>query len=628
MFVKIALSEQQKKIVDYTGGNLLVIAGAGSGKTRVLTERILKLTSGLKKGEKVLAITFSNKATDELRERLSKFLGEEKLSETVYVGTIHQFCLDIVTSRGNLIGLPSDLQICESYTDRLQIFKEALESIPELKVKYLSTNSKENQKKLKDLFDGLSNAKRNLKFSEDYTEKPNIQRLFKEYDDLLLVQGVIDFDDILRYAFQILTERDSVSKIYKRVYKFICVDEAQDLNKAQYEIIKALSGDSKGVTMVGDPKQSIYGFNGSDSNYFEKSFIDDFKAVRMELNENYRSSQKIIEAANKVEKTFEVDGICKFEGEFEIHEFSDELCEAEYVINKIKSLVKNGHPDVENSSITFEQCIVIARNRYVFKYLEEMLKKSNIDYTLKVANKGGFASESDIISAFELGLRLIVNPKDQLHFTELCRLVSAENAYLNFDELRNSADFRDLWLYAMPILNKIWALLEKNEDNVKFPHAIKELKEFIVNSNDKLVDNEKLLAIEDIESWKNHWDNYVKKSQVGDRTLANFIRAVSLGSTATNNEKGVILSTVHMTKGLEYDVVFIIGLDEGVFPDYRAINEYEQYGKDKQLSEERHNMFVSITRSKRLCYLTYPMEKNTPWGIKHQKPSRYIKELE
>lgn len=626
--MKITLSEQQKKIVDFTDGNLLVIAGAGSGKTRVLTERIIKLTSSLKKGEKVLAITFSNKATDELRERISGFLGEEKFSETVYVGTIHQFCLDIVTSRGGLIGLPSELQICESYADRLQIFKEALDSIPELKVKYLSTNSKENQKKLKDLFDGLSNAKRNLKFSKDYDEKPNLQRLFKEYDDLLLVQGVIDFDDILRYAFQILTERDSVSKIYKRVYRYICIDEAQDLNKAQYEVIKALACDSKGVTMVGDPKQSIYGFNGSDSNYFEKLFIDDFKAVRMELNENYRSSQKVIEAANKIEKSFEVDGICKFKGEFEINEFNDELREAEYVVNKIKLLVKNGHPDVENSSITFEQCIVIARNRYVFKCLEDELKKSNIDYTLKVASKGGFTSESDLISAFELGLRLIVNPRDQLHFSELCKLVSDENTFSDFDELRNSTNFVSFWVDAMPILNKAWTILEKNDDNVKFQIAIKQLKEFIEVSDDKLVENEKLLSIEDIDAWEKHWENYVKKSQFGERTLANFIRAVSLGSTATSSESGVILSTVHMTKGLEYDVVFIIGLNEGVFPDYRAVNDYEQYGKDKQLSEERHNMFVSITRSKRLCYLTYPMKKDTPWGIKCQKPSRFIKELE
>ena len=159
----INLSDTQKKVVDYTGKNLLVIAGAGSGKTRVLTERIKKLISTLKKGEKVLAITFSNKAAEELKERLVKTLGEQKLNEFAYIGTTHKFCLDIVSSRGSAIGLPDELHICDSYNDRLQIFKEAIESIPQFKANYLGTDAKENQKKIKELLDDLSNAKRNQK---------------------------------------------------------------------------------------------------------------------------------------------------------------------------------------------------------------------------------------------------------------------------------------------------------------------------------------------------------------------------------------------------------------------------------------------------------------------------------
>ncbi len=625
--MKITLSEQQQKIVDYDDGSLLVIAGAGSGKTRVLTERILKLTSKLKKGKKILAITFSNKATDELYERLSNSLGEEELNDKVYVGTIHQFCLDIVTSRGSLIGLPNDLQICESYADRLQIFKDALESIPELKSRYLNSNNKENQKKLKDLFDGLSNAKRNLKFSKDYDAKPNIQRLFQEYDDLLLVQGVIDFDDILRYAYRILTERESVLRIYKRIYKHICVDEAQDLNKAQYEIIKSLSQKSIDVTMVGDPKQSIYGFSGADSNYFERVFMVDFNAQKIELLENFRSSKKVISAANKIEKSFEVYGVCKYDGEFKISEFADEFEEAKDVVEKIKFLVSNGHQDVENNAISYEQCIVIARNRYVFKALEERLNMESIEYTLKVSNQGAFTSESDIIAAFELGLRLIVNPKDQLHFIELNNLVSKQTVFLDFDDLRNSNELDDFWACIMSKLNLIWNLLEKSDGDVKFDITIKKLKELIENVNETVDENEKLLAIDDIEEWESHWNSYIKKSQVGERSLSNFFRAVSLGGTVHSNEKGVILSTVHMTKGLEYDVVFIMGLNEGVFPDYRAVNAFEQYNNSKELIEERHNMFVAITRSKRLCYLSYPSKKDTPWGIKYQRASRYVKEL-
>jgi len=623
----IILSEKQKQIVDFSGKNLLVIAGAGSGKTRVLTERIIKLISTLKKGEKVLAITFSNKATDELRDRLIATLGEEKLNETAYIGTTHKFCLDIVTSRGSSIGLPDELNICESYNDRLQIFKEAIESVPQFRSEYLVADAKENQKKIKDLLDELSNEKRNLKFVDDYSDDPVVQKLFEEYDNMLLRQGVIDFDDILRYAFRILTERDSIAKLYQKVYKYICVDEAQDLNRAQYEIIKALAGDTTEVTMVGDPNQAIYGFNGATSDYLENIFVKEFAAQRLELNENYRSSRLVIEAANKIENSFMVFGNCKYDGEFEVSEFKSEEDEAQYIVDKIKHLIKYGHCDVENKTINLNQCAVIARNRYVFKTLEELLKSNGMEYTLKVSAKGSFSSESDFVKAFELGMRLLVNVKDKIHLNELSKLMSKGKAYDSFDELRNDMQLEHYWSVLLKRLNGIWNILLKNENDIKFHLALKELLLIVDDTQVKLDEHEKFLISEDINSWKENWNSYVKKSKAGERTLSNFVRTVSLGSTYTPDDKGVVLSTVHMSKGLEYDVVFIMGLDEGIFPDYRAVNAYQYNNDSKQLIEERHNMFVSITRSKRLCYVTYPLTKNTPWGIKYQKPSRYIKEL-
>lgn len=625
--MKISLSKEQQEIVDYLDGNLLVIAGAGSGKTRVLTERIIKLTKELKRGEKILAITFTNKATDELRERLMKSVSEKALTDKIYIGSIHQFCLDIITARGHLIGLPKNLQICESYNDRLQLFKQTLESIPELKIKYMNQDAKENNKKLKELFDGLSSAKKRLKFSDDYTHNPSIERLFKEYDDLLLFQDMIDFDDILRYTYQILTERESVLNIYKRIYKFICIDEAQDLNKAQYEIVKILSNNNSGVTMVGDPNQSIYGFNGSDNNYFENLFVQDFDAKILELNENFRSSKKVIEAANKIETSFEVYGNCKYNGEFEIRECNNEFEEAEYVANKIKSLIDMGHNDVENKIITLNQCIVIARSKYVFKALEQKLIDENIEYTLKVSNKEVFTSESDIISAFELGLRLIVNNKDKLNLIKLCRLLSPNKEYNSFSELRLELDLSDFWKCILPKLNDIWSIIEKNDNDIKFKNILEQLKKFVQDDNINIEDNERLLALDDILEWGKHWENYVRKSQVGERELSNFLRAVSLGSTNQINEKGIVLSTVHMAKGLEYDVVFIIGLNEGVFPDYRAVNLSKQ-NNNSQLDEEKHSMFVAITRSKRLCYISYPLEKETSWGgIRKQIRSSFIDKL-
>lgn len=623
----IRLSDTQKKIVDYPGKNLLVIAGAGSGKTRVLTERIKRLILTLKKGEKVLAITFSNKATEELKERLIQTLGEQKLNEFAYIGTTHKFCLDIVTSRGSAIGLPDELHICDSYNDRLQIFKEAIESIPQFKANYLVTDSRENQKIIKELLDNLSNAKRNLKFAEDYAENPVVQKLFEEYDNMLLKQGVIDFDDILRYSYQILTERESVARLYRKVYKYICVDEAQDLNKSQYEVIKALAGNEIGVTMVGDPNQAIYGFNGSTSDYIEKIFLEEFKAVKIELSDNYRSSKKVIKAANKIENSFEVHGNCKYDGEFEIFEFNDEKKEAEYIVEKIKYLMENGHPDVENYDINLEQCAIIARNRYVFKYVEELLKVNKMEYTLKVSAKGCFSSESDFVKAFELGIRLLVNNKDKIHLDELTKLIKSKKKYKTFEELRYDKELSGNWMLLLNVLNGAWDILMKNENEIRFHNALKKLKDFMNNSQSNLDEHEKILISEDLVAWEENWNSYVRNSSSGGRSLGNFVRTVSLGSTQTPDDKGIVLTTVHMSKGLEYDVVFIMGLNEGVFPDYRAVYSYNNFNDDKQLVEERHNIFVAITRSKRLCYLTYPLSKDTAWGVKSQKPSRYIREL-
>jgi DNA helicase-2/ATP-dependent DNA helicase PcrA len=625
--MNISLSTEQQEVVNFIGKNLLVIAGAGSGKTRVLTERIKKLISKLKKGEKILAITFSNKATEELKERLSITLGKQKLDEYAYIGTIHSFCLDIVTSRGSSIGLPDDLHICESYSDRLHIFKEAIESIPSFKTEYLVEDPKENQKKIKNFLEDLSTAKRNLKFAEDFSDNPLIQTLFEEYDNMLLQQGVIDFDDILRYTYQILTERESITRLYRKVYKYICIDEAQDLNKAQYEVIKALAGDDIGITMVGDPNQSIYGFNGANNDYINKVFLNEFNAEKVQLYHNYRSSKSVIEAANKIEKSFKVYGVCKYDGEFEILEFQNEELEAMYIITKVKHLLENGHPDVENQVIKHEQIAIIARNRYVFKRVEELLTSNKLNYNLKVSAKGSFSSESDFIKAFELGIRLLVNNRDKIHLLELSKLINSKRIYQTFEELKNDNNLSDYWNNSLQILNGSWNLLLKNEREIKFHLAIKLLREFIDHSEAQIVEHEKILISEDLKCWEGNWNSYIKNSSSGERSLGNFVRTVSLGNTQISSDNGIILTTVHMSKGLEFDVVFIMGLNEGVFPDYRAVQAYNISKDNKQIVEEKHNIFVAITRSKRLCYLTYPLLKETPWGVKRQTASRFIVEL-
>lgn len=615
----VSLSAKQQKIVDFDGKNMLVIAGAGSGKTRVLTERINKLVAVSKPGEKVLAITFSNKAANELRDRLRAIYTEDKLNECIYVGTVHAFCLDLLMARGNSIGLPNDLHIFESFDDRLQIFKEAIAAVPGFQQKFIAA---EPEKKVKELLNNLSNAKRQLRTPHYYTNKPLIQTLYSEYNNMLLAQGAIDFDDILLYAYQILTERESIARLYRRLYKYICVDEAQDLNKAQYEVIKALAGDQVGVMMVGDPNQSIYGFNGSSSDYINYVFREEFDPEIFILSENYRSARQVIRAASIVEKTFEVQGVCPLEGEFSIHEFSNEYEEAAWVIEKLETLVKEGHRDVENNQIRLEQCAILARNRYVLNAVEEALVLSGVKYNMRVSSSL-LESESDLIRMFELGAIVLANPRDKLHMQQLLSILGISGLNKEFSDVRKMV-FNDQHLIAsFTVLNRAWGLLEALDSSFNFSKVLGVLSEYISDDSNLLSDEERSMAYSDIEAWSEHWKHYVKNTTVGERSLSDFRRSVSLGKTQVVEEEGVTLSTVHMSKGLEFDVVFIVGMNEGVFPDYRSLNNADE------LEEERHNAFVAITRSKRLCYLTYPKVKTMPWGaVKTQKPSRYVLEIQ
>lgn len=204
---------------------------------------------------------------------------------------------------------------------------------------------------------------------------------------------------------------------------------------------------------------------------------------------------------------------------------------------------------------------------------------------------------------------------------ELIELIGCSINVVCLEDILNANDFDGKWGFIIQALTISWKRLTREVENINFSKVLQELRNFLNENTSRFDENEKVLIDEDLKIWESNWETYVRKSRSGSRTLGDFVRAVSLGNTQKSNDTGVILTTVHMSKGLEYDVVFVMGLNEGVFPDYRSIQS------KSQLVEENHNIFVAITRSKRLCYLTYPRIKQTPWGIKHQKPSRYIKEL-
>jgi DNA helicase-2/ATP-dependent DNA helicase PcrA len=617
------LSPKQQEIVDVPDPYCYVIAGAGSGKTRTLTERIRKLISESKHGEKVLAITFSDKAANELNDRLSQYYAKDRLQELAYVGAIRDFCKELVLGRASAIGLNSDLHIFESAEDRFEIFVEALDSVPQLKQKYIRRNSL-NSKGVHSLFDALSKAKRNFKFPSDYAHNPSIQMLYQEYNDRMSAQNAIDLDDILLYAYEILSEKESIAKIYRRIYKHICIDEAQNLNKAQYEVIKSLAGASSSIFMVGDPSRAIYGFNGSSSKFMNASFPQDFGATKFVLTENYRSSRSVIHAAKTIEPSFEMDGLLPINGECTIQGFDNEDDEALWIHKKLTSLLEQGHSDIEGKNIEPSQCAVLARNKYVFSSLEKALSDNNVEYHVRASASQVINSESTVFKIFDLSLRLLMNPKDKLHFSELIKILGINsNAISTFQELRNNSILDNLiGEHASKTINTVWNMINSMGANFRFDKVLSCFEEYCSNEDNFANDNDRFLTFNDYSAWSNRWNTYVNNSSIDDRSLSAMMRSIALGVTNTAKEQGLTLSTVHMSKGLEFDVVFIIGMNEGTFPDYRALNDVVQ------LEEEKHNMFVSITRSKRLCYLTFPFEKVMPWGgTKRQKPSRYLQQL-
>lgn len=607
------LSEKQRQIVEFKDGALLVEAGPGSGKTRVLIERIKHLINNSKRG-KVLALTFSNMAADEMKTRLNEDRSFEENVDRVSVGTIHSFCLDLVQTRGNLIGLNPDIVLFENEDDRKTILKDAFIDNPELNA-FLS-NYGEKQKILQRSLQLITERKKAFILPEDCTDNDPFPLIYSEYNRKLNEQNAMDFDDILFFAYRILVENPRVVQMYNSLFKYICVDESQDLNFAQYQVIRALCGsDFQNLMLVGDVNQSIYGFNGSSSIYMSQSFVTDFNPTRFILNENYRSAKRIVEFANQLEHYDSVANYV-YNGELCAYGFDDEISEAKYIADKIEYLLHNGHPDVEGE-ITEDRIAVIARNRYVFNKLEQELNDRNLPFYFK-KTISGIENESDLMKAFDLSIRILINSRDYIHFNQLMKLTGNAEIVTSvrsngFTILKNALESTE-YSTIIPALEKL------NNETLNFNNSLG----IIQNLLPSFSDDARYLISMDIDQWRSHWTKYCMLVQKENRTLTSFRNLISLGKTATTDtHSGISLLTAHMSKGLQYDVVFVMGLCEGVFPDYRAIKEGE-----KQLSQEKNNMYVAVTRAKRLCYLTYPRKKMMPWGdIKSQCPSRYIKNI-
>lgn len=606
----IELSAKQKKAVLAENEAIYVRASAGSGKTRVLTERVRHLLG--KTNKKVLALTFTNKAGEEIKKRLSDIA---EIDDRVFIGTFHGFCQSLLENHGHLIGYSQMPHIFEDEADRLELIEQAINQTPSYAVNYKSQGAKEQKNYRYRVLKFISDVKRNL-ISEnalcDRTTDGNLILLYQNYQDILRSQNAIDYDDLLLMAHTLLVDNLKIAALYRRSFYAICVDEAQDLNFAQYQFLLALvNGEFTNVMMVGDPNQSIYHFNGSSPDYMNKYFVRDFDPIVIELNENYRSSKSVLEAAKKIMPDAEDIAHTVKEGVFEIHSFADEENEAEWVVKKINTLIASQeHEDIEGK-ITFEKIAVLARNKYIFNQIESCLIKANLPYYYKIA-LGAIRFESDLMNIFDLALRVKINPQDILHKKRLLDRLKVKPT--------NEQRLDEIVTLITNELNRalVRLVVDLRDDGTDLKMALENFRH-TENIEDE---NEKNMVFKDINELLTHWHNYAKKTD--NKSLHQFKNSMSLGQThPMTQHNGITLSTVHTMKGQEFDIVFVIGLDDETFPDYRA-----KRSGGIEMTQEKNNLYVAFTRAKRFLYLTWPEKRFMPWGgYKSRKISQFLKKF-
>jgi DNA helicase-2/ATP-dependent DNA helicase PcrA len=387
----ISLSSSQAQIVEAPlDGAIRVLASAGSGKTRVLTERVRHIMERTKK-DGIIAITFTNKAAEEMQARLE---GVDGFEERCWITTVHSLCQRIIDQYGHAVGLPSDLHIYERDQDRKTLFMQSLRDRGTDVDAFLDVSDtktkRDRERVIQNYLDQFSVVKRNLlskqEIVENYSEDESFLQIYEAYQDALLQSAGMDFDDILVFAVRILLEQPWCAQIYRAKYKHLCVDEAQDLNRAQYEFVKAFCGtEIKSVLMVGDPNQMIYGFNGSSHEYLCEKFVEDFNPQSFTLSENYRSSKAVVRLANKLKPGSQIEADFAKTGVAEIHTFQDEEAEAAWVCGKIQDLLQRGADsggEIEGE-IGLSKIVILARNRFAFQSIEKELDNKMIGYSLK-----------------------------------------------------------------------------------------------------------------------------------------------------------------------------------------------------------------------------------------------------
>ncbi len=608
------LNPSQQEAVVFNDGNLLVSAGAGSGKTRVIAYKIAYLTGELLVPEQnILAMTFTNKAADEMRERVKFLLNKEYFFGQI--STFHSFCLRVLRREAHFLGYSSDFAICDSY-DSVQIVKEI--------INYLNLRIKQKPK----LIQGLISAKKNgmeIALPEQIREDV-FKQIVSHYQDYLKKNNLMDFDDLLLNTLSLFEENESVLDYYSSNYPFILVDEFQDTNMTQYSLLKLLSKNSVHLCVVGDEDQSIYGWRGAQYKNVSR-FIEDFKDVKIiKLEKNYRSTIHILDVANSLIEN-NTDRIKKKlfseiskKGEMVIYGAVDSKEEARFVIDKVEELINNGEP--------LSQIAILYRANYLSRQFEDILVERRIPY--KIIGGIRFYERKEIkdIVAY---LRLLNNPYDNISFK---RVINLPKRGIGQKTLEKLEDYSPSFYLAIDFIPSTFP---KFKIFKSFKEAIERLKklEFDTSFFDLFLEEmgykeylkseyfgyELESRYENLMEFRSVLNEYIKRSE--SPSLKGFLDTISLVSDADEVSDNVLnLMTIHASKGLEFNSVFVVGLEEGVFPSLRSS------GSNEKIEEERRLMYVAITRAKTNLFLSFSGQRGfSNKYFEKKEVSRFIKEL-
>ena len=610
------LNEEQLDAVKTTDGPLLVLAGAGSGKTKVLTTRIAYLIESGVEPYNILAITFTNKAAKEMKERVFKLVGEVK---DIQISTFHSFGLYIIKRHYNLLGYERNFTILDG-DDSLVLVKNI--------VKEMGLNTDDYNPKA--IRNKISGAKNELVYPEEYEKYAGtdfeeiVCKVYKKYEERLKNNNSVDFDDLLILPIKLFSVYKDILKMYQERFKYILVDEYQDTNRVQYILVNMLAARYKNICVVGDNDQAIYSWRGSDYRNilnFEKDYPE-LKSVMLE--ENYRSTGNILKAANEVIKNNKIrkdkNLWTKHEegSKIRYHRASDEKDEASYVVKEIKNLLYDG--------VRREDIAVLYRTNAQSRNIEEAMLRENIPY--KVIGSFYFYNRKEIKDLISY-LKLIYNKNDDI---SLVRIINVPKRGVGDKTISNLSDksFK---------LNKcIYDVIETGKEQ-EFKKIIEELKE---NSKDatltelvdlildktgirKELESEKTVDAEirlsNLEEFKSITRTYEENSD--SPTLEEFLEEISLVADMNEhkNETNVVtLMTVHAAKGLEFDYVFVIGMEEGLFPHLNSM-------ETEDLEEERRLCYVAITRAKKKLWLINAKSRMIYGKHDNYFPSRFISEI-